>query len=278
MKISRAQTHAVSWLRAERASTVAKLSERLETLETSRYTSLSVSPAAPNRPQSRWRERPSLSKVPQRQVKALLCTTALRFCAGFTIAVWALPCFRGAFPERAADFGAAYGLVVAVCGTASALLGGQLADALAQRERTAALPWPFARNANAARALVPFVGTAVAAPLWWLALHAPSFEQALGWLALEFFAAECWIGPTTALLQSECAPDSRGTAQGIFTATTLVGNLAPLGIGLLLSNQPALSPTPVVGAVVAAAYLSSALGFLAVAATTKDQPTEDKAA
>ena len=62
---------------------------------------------------------------------ALLAATAVRFAAGFTIGVWAIPCLRASFAGN--DVGSGYALVVGVFGFVSALLGGAAADGLAAR-------------------------------------------------------------------------------------------------------------------------------------------------
>ncbi|KAJ8603079.1 hypothetical protein CTAYLR_006680 [Chrysophaeum taylorii] len=202
---------------------------------------------------------------------AILVTTAVRFCAGFAIAVWALPCLRATFPDRATDLGLAYALVVAACGSASALLGGRLADACARLQTS--LPWPFSRHANAARAIVPALGSLLAAPLWYAALATPYFSIAIAFLALEFLVAESWIGPATALLATEVPPASRGLAQGIFTSLTLVGNAAPIAIGAALSRHLVDDLTTLLAAVVVLAYLASAAGFVTIASLLKEPPT-----
>jgi predicted MFS family arabinose efflux permease len=190
-------------------------------------------------------------------VVALLLATATRFAAGFTIGVWALPCLRAAFPDQSAEsLGLGYAVVVGGAGLASALLGGVLADAAAAK---------YPRNAAAARALVPAAGSLVAAPLWVAALGAKTFDVAVVLLALEFLAAESWIGPTTALLQTEVPPRSRGLAQGTFTALTLPGCLAPLAIGRYLDADAARAAPPAVAAAVAAAYVASAVLFVVAA-------------
>ncbi|KAJ1449013.1 major facilitator superfamily domain-containing protein [Pelagophyceae sp. CCMP2097] len=188
-------------------------------------------------------------------VVAIYATTALRFCAGFAIGVWALPCFRAQFPLRASEFGVLYAGVVGGCGALSALLGGFVADAAADRA-------PAWLGDDAARALVPAAACLVAAPLWVAAVSSSSFEWAVALVAVEFLVAECWIGPTTALLQSVVAPESRGTAQGVFTSLTLVGNVAPLAIGALSDR---FELTTLVSGVVGGAYVASSAGFIALA-------------
>ena len=187
---------------------------------------------------------------------ALLAATAVRFAAGFTIGVWAIPCLRASFAGN--DVGSGYALVVGVFGFVSALLGGAAADGLAARA-------PPERR-DAARALVPAAGSLVAAPLWVLALQAPSYGIAIALLAAEFMVAECWIGPTTALLQQAVPAASRGAAQGCFTALTLVGGLAPLAVGAAVDrSHGSLELVPAVAAAVAAAYVVSSLLFLVAA-------------
>ena len=187
---------------------------------------------------------------------ALLAATAVRFAAGFTIGVWAIPCLRASFAGN--DVGSGYALVVGVFGFVSALLGGAAADGLAARA-------PPERR-DAARALVPAAGSLVAAPLWVLALQAPSYGIAIALLAAEFLVAECWIGPTTALLQQAVPAASRGAAQGCFTALTLVGGLAPLAVGAAVDrSHGSLELVPAVAAAVAAAYVVSSLLFLVAA-------------
>ena len=132
------------------------------------------------------------------------------------------------------------------------------------------------RCEKAARALVPVVGSLLAAPLWVAALlRAPTFEWAVGLLALEFLAAECWIGPTTALIQAEVAPRSRGLAQGTFTSLTLFGSLAPLAAGKALDADATLDAGALVSAVVAGAYVVSALLFLGAAAALDTEPKSE---
>lgn len=206
---------------------------------------------------------------------AIFAATATRFCAGFAIAVWTLPLLRATFPDRSADLGLAYALLVAAAGSASALLGGRIADACPDFK--AKLPAPFSRNANAARAIVPTIGSILAAPLFYAALQAQDFSHAIVLLTLEFLVAECWIGPTTALLAASCDPRQRGFAQGIFTSLTLVGNLAPIAIGAALEKGLVDSPKLLLSTVVLAAYLSSSLAFTIVAFLLNDPEAQARA-
>ncbi|KAH8045144.1 sphingolipid transporter [Aureococcus anophagefferens] len=195
------------------------------------------------------------------------CAAAARFCAGFTIAVWALPCLRSAFPRAPRTW------AWATPSSSAARASRRLCSA-ARRGALAARAPPG--REKAARALVPVVGSLLAAPLWVAALlRAPTFEWAVGLLALEFLAAECWIGPTTALIQAEVAPRSRGLAQGTFTSLTLLGSLAPLAAGKALDADATLDAGVLVSAVVAGAYVVSALLFLGAAAALDTEPKSE---
>ena len=94
-------------------------------------------------------------------------------------------------------------------------------------------------------------------------------------LALEFLAAECWIGPTTALLQQSVPATSRGAAQGCFTALTLVGGLAPLAVGAAVDSGYAPDLTGAVVAAVGGAYVVSAGVFLVAAGLVRDEEKGD---
>ena len=58
-------------------------------------------------------------------------------------------------------------------------------------------------------------------------------------LTFEYLFAECWFGPTLATLFTTVDPEVRGTAQGIFSVLTAVGNVAPLLIGSLAGGSAA---------------------------------------
>ena len=65
-------------------------------------------------------------------------------------------------------------------------------------------------------------------------MHATSFTTAMAWLAASYLGAEVWFGPTISVLQSSVPADRGGTAQGIFTLTGAVANLAPAVLGGVL--------------------------------------------
>jgi uncharacterized membrane protein YjfL (UPF0719 family) len=53
----------------------------------------------------------------------------------------------------------------------------------------------------------------------------------------EYLVAECWFGPTIAVLQSTVGTSRTGTAQGMFVLTGAMGNFAPTLLGLMYGNQ-----------------------------------------
>ena len=55
--------------------------------------------------------------------------------------------------------------------------------------------------------------------------------------------AECWFGPTIAVLQSTVGSSKTGTAQGMFVLTGAVGNTAPTLLGWIYGNQVAELPS-----------------------------------
>lgn len=182
-------------------------------------------------------------------VQWLLTASALRFMAGFCIAVWIVPFYRGQFP---ADVGAEFSILKAcvngIAGATSAAAGGYLCDQLSS-------VYPKARQ------WVPAAGSLLAVPCWIGTIEASTIEFSLGFLFLEYLFAECWFGPTIAALQSAAPTGSRGLAQGTFSTLTLVGNVAPALVGVLLRSSTLELPT-VLLYTVPVLYGCSALAFV----------------
>jgi MFS family permease len=145
----------------------------------------------------------------------------LRFCSGLCIGVWGAPYFRMTFADRTTDYAYSQAAISALGASASGVLGGALADRAPDRKL-----W------------VPVVGSLLAAPTWYLAMHsADSFEVAMIWLAAEYLVAECWFGPTISTLQATVGPKIGGTAQGLFTLTGAAANFAPAILGYLYGQS-----------------------------------------
>ena len=185
-----------------------------------------------------------------RVVVWLFAASALRFCAGFGIGVWSAPFFRQQFPDDQASFALANAAVVAVGGFLSSLAGGRIADALAPPSTstaavaaaTAVEEMPLMEETEeetdpGARAWFLATSCALAVPAWAMVVTAASFPVAMGLLFVEYLVAECWFGPAVSVLQEHVAPSRRGTAQGLFSVLTTVGNVAPVVIGAALSAK-----------------------------------------
>jgi len=202
------------------------------------------------------------------RVQWLFAGSFFRFCSGLCIGVWAAPYYRLAFPDDATSYAVINAIIVALCGVTSGVVGGVLAD------KTATWTAASGQDANAGRLIVPIIGSLLAVPAWYLTSHASTFDAAMAWLAIEYLVAECWFGPTVAVLQSEVGKSQGGTAQGLFTLTGAIGNLAPSLLGVLYGQQVsvagAISKSDVLSTLLAngvcVGYLLSAACF-AISAT-----------
>merc|ERR1740124_116042 len=164
------------------------------------------------------------------RVQWLFGASFLRFCAGLCIGVWSATYFKLAFPDDSTSYAVINALIVGFCGVSSGVFGGWAAD------KSTSLSAQFNWDDNVGRLLIPVVGSALAVPTWWLTIHASTFNGAMFWLAAEYLVADCWFGPTVAVLQSEVQKKQGGTALGMFTLTGAIGNLAPSLIGILYGN------------------------------------------
>ncbi|KAJ1633257.1 major facilitator superfamily domain-containing protein, partial [Pavlovales sp. CCMP2436] len=188
-----------------------------------------------------------------------LCAVAARLCAGYTIISWFPAHCKARFPVGECAFAALYATAVCAGGVAASLLGGLASDALGRRS-----------DAPNARALVPLVGSLLAAPLFLVAVTRSSLHGTMGWFFAHVLCSECWLGPTVATMLGSLPADARGTAQGLFNFVQLGGGLlqviiapaaARFGIGRALQVT------------VPVAYLASAAVFAALLRCGGDAPT-----
>ena len=189
------------------------------------------------------------------RIQWLFLASFLRFCSGLMIGVWSAPYFRMVFSEQQSDYAVAQAIITAGCGVISGLLGGYIADTISSNGQ-----------GDVGRKLwVPVVGSLLAAPAWYMSVHSEeSFTTAMTFLAVEYFVAECWFGPTVSVLQSTVGPAIGGTAQGLFTVTGAVGNLAPSLLGFLYASQTDESSTTLANLLsvgICGGYVSSAACF-----------------
>jgi len=184
-------------------------------------------------------------------VRWLFVASTLRFCIGFAILVWLPTVVRDRFPDNVAEFAAYNAGIKAFAGGFASVAGGVLADTL----RTTAL-------GERAGLLLNVAASMLAAPVWYMVLReGNSFYECMAFLCLSYLVAESWLGPAVSTLQTLVPADRRGVAQGLFSALTSVGNVAPALIGLL----PAASLPVVLQESIAGCYVLSAGVFLAAA-------------
>jgi MFS family permease len=201
-----------------------------------------------------------LSILSSQRVQLLYLASFLRFCAGLSIAVWAAPYFRLAFPGSAQQYSVINAFIVSVCGFTSSALGGALADKASKQ----AVSW--GKDENFGKLLVPIIGSMLAVPAWWMCIHAGTFEVSMAWLAVEYLVAECWFGPVNAVLQSSVQSNKGGLAQGMFVLTGALANLAPALLGTFYESNKVLGGggenlSTLLGFVVCLAYLLSTVAF-----------------
>lgn len=116
--------------------------------------------------------------------KLLFSAAAIRFCAGFSIAIWKAPFVFAKFPDNISSFAGSNALIVSVGGLLSSVIGGYVSDSLARpvdkSQRPVAGVW------------VPAVGSLLAAPFWAAFVLADTPSVAAACLFGEYLVAECW--------------------------------------------------------------------------------------
>ncbi len=191
------------------------------------------------------------------RVQFIYFASFLRFCSGLMIGVWAAPYFKQAFPDDATQYAVVNAFIVGGMGMTSGIMGGYIADGLGtwlknggeeassanveEGELSPAGVTSILRDnfdEETIRLLLPIVGSLLAIPAWYQATHAgTNFEASMFWLAVEYLVAECWFGPTIAVLQSSVGASRTGTAQGLFVLTGAFANSAPTLLGWIYGNK-----------------------------------------
>ena len=168
----------------------------------------------------------------KRQAQYIYAASTIRFMAGFSILTWKAPFIFDKFDGKEDFFSFTNAVVVGVVGLLSTVVGGYLADLLAN-------PPANSGRKPRARAWIPAIGSILTVPCWIFFIRASTIEMTMVALTFEYLFAECWFGPTLATLFTTVDPEVRGTAQGIFSVLTAVGNVAPLLIGSLAGGSAA---------------------------------------
>ena len=203
-------------------------------------------------------------------VRWLFVASFFRFCSGLCIGVWGASFFKQAFPNDAESYAVINALIVGICGAVSGVLGGAFSDYLGPKAKA------LGYELNVGRLVVPIVGSLLAIPAWYSCVHAESFNLAMAFLAVEYLVAECWFGPVIATLQSSVG-NKGGTAQGMFTLTGAIGNLAPTLLGSIYGSMNTIdsdgrsSLELLLGSSVCLGYFLSAIGFVISAVSFNDR-------
>lgn len=137
---------------------------------------------------------------------------------GYGLSFWLPSFFSANLGLSLAAIGTYFGSIVLIGGIAGILLGGWLGDRLGH-----ARPGAYA--------LVPAVAFLTAAPLYAVALYAPS--QSAGWplFAVPYALSLVWLGPTVNVVQKLVPPSFRATASAWFL---LINNLIGIGFGTFM--------------------------------------------
>jgi peptidoglycan/LPS O-acetylase OafA/YrhL len=126
------------------------------------------------------------------------------------------------------------------------------------------------------RIWIPAIGSLLAVPAWSSFILANDPTIAAISLFAEYLVAECWIGPTLAVLYGAVPSNRRGTTQGIFSILVALGNTAPYIVGLLTGGSLASFPIgSTIMWVVGIAYFISGIAFAATA-WKEDQILRDR--
>jgi MFS family permease len=160
--------------------------------------------------------------------KILYLASACRFTAGLTIVVWKAPLMFERFPESESLFAGSNAFIVAVGGLLSSVLGGIIADKLAN---------PSLGVRKISRSWVSAIGSLIAGPMWAGFILADNPLLAIAFLFGEYLAAECWFGPTLATLFDIVPAHRRGVAQGLFSILIAIGNIGPMAVASIAKNH-----------------------------------------
>jgi MFS family permease len=169
---------------------------------------------------------------------------------GYGLGFWLPSFFSEALGLSLSSIGTYFGSIVLIGGVAGIMLGGWLADRIGT-----ARPGAYAA--------IPAVAFMVTAPLYALALYAPSI--AAGWLmfAVPYALSLAWLAPTINAVQNLVAPTLRATASAWFL---LINNLIGIGFGTFIFGYMSDRLTPAYGGEALRLSLLFGLGFYLLAA------------
>lgn len=156
-----------------------------------------------------------------------------RYWAGFAIGYF-MPAFMG---DKYPTFYATYysilnAAVVSVCGFCSAVGGGLISDRFEKKGNYMSKAW------------VCIIGTGLGIPTICLCtLVQTNFWVSMFGLALEYLAAECWIGPAITMILNTISPKNKGFAVGAFLFfASMFGMFSTLTLGAIKTNYQKALP------------------------------------
>lgn len=148
---------------------------------------------------------------------------ACRFFAGYSIGFFAPSFFENVYKNDSKLYSIMNAVVVSLCGFFSSLIGGLIADKGEQL------------GFYMTKSYVCIIGTVFAIPNMCLCLLVQNnFWASIYGLALEYFFAECWIGPAITMVLNTISPENKGFAVGAFLFfATIAGTIATATLGAL---------------------------------------------
>eukprot|EP00615_Pteridomonas_danica_P006404 CAMPEP_0114329670 /NCGR_PEP_ID=MMETSP0101-20121206/1221_1 /TAXON_ID=38822 ORGANISM="Pteridomonas danica, Strain PT" /NCGR_SAMPLE_ID=MMETSP0101 /ASSEMBLY_ACC=CAM_ASM_000211 /LENGTH=428 /DNA_ID=CAMNT_0001459389 /DNA_START=350 /DNA_END=1636 /DNA_ORIENTATION=- len=185
-------------------------------------------------------------------IMLLFAATSMRMTATYAAAAYFPVYFSREFPEYTSSFSIVHALCILGGGGLSAYFGGRAADRYGPRKPSVLASLP---SGGGMMAIIPLG----------LACFTSNFPFAMSMLALQYFFAECWLGPGMTLLQlllreyKDREVMSTTVALLLFT-NTMVASVAPSGIAYW-DDGTAESVRRGVFFAIALSYLFSALFF-----------------
>eukprot|EP00050_Salpingoeca_kvevrii_P020745 m.102295 g.102295 ORF g.102295 m.102295 type:complete len:518 (-) comp9002_c0_seq2:55-1608(-) len=160
------------------------------------------------------------------QFVMLVIGSSMRLLGGYALGYWLPTFYHRAHEQDSSEYGLALGLIVLFAGGSGAIAGGLISDSAARGFSGPVKPVLIASSAGLA---LPFL-------LGGLLVESSTISYVL--IALSFLLAEAWIGPAAAIVQGLVSSEHRAQASAIYLgATTLVGGLGPLLVGVLTTND-----------------------------------------
>jgi predicted MFS family arabinose efflux permease len=144
-----------------------------------------------------------------------------RYFAGYAIGYYMPSYFQQNWVDKKTQYSSLNAIVVSLCGFMSALLGGLISDHYSKK------------GLHMSKAYVCIGGSLLGIPTILLCtLSNDNFYLAMFGLALEYFFAECWIGPAITMVIDTISPENKGFAVSAFLfSATISGTISSTLLG-----------------------------------------------